>query len=58
VGSYDGITVELSGGRDVMWGSEEDGSLKASVLTALMKARPGAAHFDVSAPTAPAASGS
>jgi cell division protein FtsQ len=58
VRSYDGITVELSGGRDVVWGSEEDGTLKASVLTALMKARPGASHFDVSAPTAPAASGS
>jgi cell division protein FtsQ len=58
VRSYDGITVELSGGRDVMWGSAEDGTRKAAVLTALMKAEPHAEHFDVSAPTAPAASGS
>jgi cell division protein FtsQ len=58
VRSYDGITVELSGGRDVMWGSDEDGAQKASVLTALMKAQPDAEHFDVSAPIAPAASGS
>lgn len=58
VRSYDGITVELSRGRDVMWGSDEQGARKASVLTALMKAQPDATHFDVSAPTAPAASGS
>lgn len=58
VRSYDGITVELTGGRDVMWGSQEDGARKAAVLTALMKAEPDATHYDVSAPTAPAASGS
>jgi len=58
VSSYDAITVELSGGRTVMWGSAENGSEKASVLTALMKAQPDATHFDVSAPNAPAASGS
>lgn len=58
VRSWDGITVELAGGRDVMWGSAQDGAFKASVLTALMKAEPHATHFDVSAPTAPAASGS
>ncbi|HEY5836947.1 cell division protein FtsQ/DivIB [Streptomyces sp.] len=58
VRSYDGITVELSRGRHVVWGSAEDGARKASVLTALLKARPGATHFDVSAPAAPAASGS
>jgi cell division protein FtsQ len=58
VRSYDAITVELTGGRDVMWGSQEDGARKAAVLTALMKAEPHAAHYDVSAPTAPAASGS
>jgi cell division protein FtsQ len=58
VRSYDGITVELSGGREVMWGSADQGPLKGSVLTALMKAEPDAVHFDVSAPTAPAASGS
>lgn len=58
VRSYDAITVELTGGRDVMWGSQDDGARKAAVLTALMKAEPHATHYDVSAPTAPAASGS
>lgn len=58
VRSYDGITVELSRGRSVMWGSAEQGARKAEVLTALLKAEPHASHYDVSAPTAPAASGS
>ncbi|MCT4355231.1 FtsQ-type POTRA domain-containing protein [Streptomyces sp. Je 1-79] len=58
VASYDSITLELSEGRTVFWGSGEDGPVKARVLTALMKAMPKAGHFDVSAPTAPAASGS
>lgn len=58
VRSYDSISLELSGGRTVMWGSSEDGAAKARALTALMKAVPKADHFDVSAPTAPAASGS
>ncbi|MEV8388489.1 MULTISPECIES: FtsQ-type POTRA domain-containing protein [unclassified Streptomyces] len=58
VRSYDSISLELTGGRTVMWGSGEDGTAKARALTALMKAVPRAAHFDVSAPTAPAASGS
>ncbi|WUV76222.1 FtsQ-type POTRA domain-containing protein [Streptomyces sp. NBC_01477] len=58
VRSYDAITVELTGGRDVMWGSQEDAAGKAAVLTALMKAEPDATHYDVSSPTAPAASGS
>ncbi|MDT9687924.1 FtsQ-type POTRA domain-containing protein [Streptomyces sp. P9(2023)] len=58
VASYDSITLELSGGRTVFWGSGEDGAVKARVLAALMKATPKAGHFDVSAPTAPAASGS
>jgi cell division protein FtsQ len=58
VRSYDGITVELTRGREVVWGSAQDGARKAAVLTALAKAQPHAAHFDVSAPTAPAASGS
>jgi cell division protein FtsQ len=58
VGSYDSISVELRGGRTVMWGSGEDGAAKSRALTALMKAVPGAGYFDVSAPTAPAASGS
>lgn len=58
VTSFDSITLELGDDRTVFWGSGEDGALKARVLTALMKATPKAGHFDVSAPTAPAASGS
>ncbi|MFF8292099.1 cell division protein FtsQ/DivIB [Streptomyces sp. NPDC016309] len=56
VRSYDSITLELRGGRTVVWGSGEDGEAKARALVALMKAAPKAGHFDVSAPTAPAAS--
>jgi cell division protein FtsQ len=58
VRSYDSISLELSDGRTVMWGSGENGRAKAVTLTALMKAVPGARHFDVSVPTAPASSGS
>ncbi|MEU9758455.1 FtsQ-type POTRA domain-containing protein [Streptomyces sp. NPDC047985] len=54
--SYDSISLELTRGRTVNWGSGEDGQVKAGVLTALMKAAPQAGHFDVSAPTAPAVS--
>ncbi|GGJ25346.1 cell division protein FtsQ [Streptomyces brasiliensis] len=56
--SYDDISLELSGGRTVAWGSGENGRAKARTLTALMKAASGARHFDVSVPTAPASSGS
>ncbi|MEU6378042.1 cell division protein FtsQ [Streptomyces sp. NPDC046909] len=58
VRSYDDISLELSGGRTVAWGSGEKGAAKARTLTALMKAAPGARYFDVSVPTAPASSGS
>ncbi|MFV5993388.1 cell division protein FtsQ/DivIB [Streptomyces sp. NPDC056231] len=57
VTSYDSISLQLTGGRTVVWGSSEEGAVKARVLTALMKAAPKAGHFDVSAPTAPAVSG-
>ncbi|GGU79290.1 cell division protein FtsQ [Streptomyces filipinensis] len=56
VRSYDTISLELADGRVVAWGSGEDGRAKARALTALMKAAPGARHFDVSVPTAPASS--
>ncbi|HEY9441191.1 MAG TPA: FtsQ-type POTRA domain-containing protein [Streptomyces sp.] len=56
--SFDSISLELTGGRTVTWGSSEEGVVKARVLTALMKAAPKAGHFDVSAPTAPAVSDS
>ncbi|MGR8011088.1 cell division protein FtsQ/DivIB [Streptomyces hypolithicus] len=58
VDSYDSVTLELERGRTVVWGSGEQGAAKARALKALMKAVPGARRFDVSAPTAPAASGS
>ncbi|MCB5169648.1 FtsQ-type POTRA domain-containing protein [Streptomyces bambusae] len=56
--SYDSVVLELTRGRTVVWGSSEQGESKARTLTALMKAAPRAAEFDVSAPTAPAVSGS
>ncbi|NEY35265.1 FtsQ-type POTRA domain-containing protein [Streptomyces sp. PRKS01-65] len=58
VRSYDDISLELRGGRTVAWGSGEKSAAKARALTALMKAEPGARHFDVSVPTAPASAGS
>ncbi|MCQ4081516.1 FtsQ-type POTRA domain-containing protein [Streptomyces sp. RB6PN25] len=58
VESFDGISLELSGGRTVMWGSPQDDAQKAASLLALMKAAGGAKHFDVSAPSDPASSGS
>ncbi|MEV0369478.1 FtsQ-type POTRA domain-containing protein [Streptomyces sp. NPDC050636] len=58
VRSYDSLTLELTGGRTVLWGSEEQGVQKAKVLVALLKAAGDARHFDISVPSAPAVSGS
>ncbi|MFG2211840.1 cell division protein FtsQ/DivIB [Streptomyces sp. NPDC048638] len=58
VASYDSVTLKLTGGRTVVWGSREQGAEKAKVLVALLKAARGAHHFDVAVPSAPAASGS
>ncbi|MFB7500919.1 cell division protein FtsQ/DivIB [Streptomyces sp. NPDC056161] len=58
VASYDAISLELSGGRTVVWGSAENGRAKSRALTALMKAAPDARHFDVTVPTAPASAAS
>lgn len=58
VRSYDSISLELTDGRTVAWGSSGKGRAKARTLTALMKAAPDARHFDVSVPTAPASSAS
>ncbi|MCZ7413773.1 cell division protein FtsQ/DivIB [Streptomyces sp. WMMC897] len=57
VRSFDSVTLELTGDRTVLWGSGEDGAAKAKVLTALMKAEKDAEHYNVSVPSAPAASG-
>jgi cell division protein FtsQ len=54
VRSYDDVTLLLSDGRAVAWGSGEKGAAKARTLTALMKAEPKARYFDVSVPLAPA----
>ncbi|MGW3246329.1 cell division protein FtsQ/DivIB [Streptomyces sp. NPDC001070] len=56
VRSYDDITVELTGGRAVVWGSAEQGAEKAVALTALMKVESDAEFYDVSAPTSPSTS--
>ncbi|MGW0392412.1 cell division protein FtsQ/DivIB [Streptomyces sp. NPDC003042] len=58
VRSYDSVVLQLTKGRTVAWGSGELGDAKGRALTALLKASPKAAHFDVSVPTAPAVSGS
>jgi cell division protein FtsQ len=58
VRSYDDISLELTRGRTVAWGSAEKGTEKARALTALMKAASGAGHFDVSVPTAPSSAAS
>ncbi|MCT2593384.1 FtsQ-type POTRA domain-containing protein [Streptomyces sp. N2-109] len=55
VRSYDSITLVLTQGRTVRWGSSARGAAKAKSLTALMKAAGDAGHFDVSVPSAPAA---
>lgn len=54
VRSYDSITLELTRGRTVLWGSGERGVAKARVLTALLKGAGKAQHFDVSVPGSPA----
>lgn len=58
VRSFDDISLELSGGVTVRWGSSERPRAKAVALAALRKATPKARHFDVSVPSAPASSGS
>ena len=56
VTSYDSITLELAGDRVVRWGSAEESAAKADALEAVMNAAEDATYFDVSAPSAPAAS--
>ncbi|MFF9314382.1 MULTISPECIES: FtsQ-type POTRA domain-containing protein [unclassified Streptomyces] len=58
VRTYDDISLELTDGRTVAWGSGDRSREKARALTALMKAAPDARHFDVSVPSAPASAGS
>lgn len=50
-GSRDSITIPLTDGRRVIWGSAEDSELKAQVVVPLLKVK--AREYDVSAPTHP-----
>ncbi|RRD47540.1 cell division protein FtsQ/DivIB [Tessaracoccus sp. OH4464_COT-324] len=53
--SVDRIEFELQGDRRVIWGSADDGVLKAEVLSGLLKVS--ASVYDVSAPTHPTTRG-
>jgi cell division protein FtsQ len=50
--SADDVSFTL-GGKKVVWGGTSDAELKATVLTALLKAAPRASVYDVSSPHAP-----
>ena len=54
--SRDNVTLGLTGGATVRWGSVEDSDLKARVLEGLTSVK--ATHYDVSAPLLPTTSGS
>jgi cell division protein FtsQ len=49
--SQDSVTLTLSGGRTVLWGSADDSDRKAEVLTVLLRTK--AKVYDVSAPDMP-----
>ncbi|WGL53861.1 FtsQ-type POTRA domain-containing protein [Nocardioides sp. BP30] len=57
VKSVDEISLALSSGKNVQWGSASDSATKAEVLAALMKAKPDARTYDVSVPGQPVTSG-
>jgi len=48
----DSITLQMTDGDTVLWGSDEQSSLKAQVLVPLLKQK--GSHYDVSAPGTPA----
>lgn len=50
--SEDSITLQLTDGDTVFWGSSEQSALKAKVLVPLLKEK--GSHYDVSAPGSPA----
>lgn len=56
VATIDQISLELSDGRTVQWGSAEDSPTKAEVLAALLL-QPRAASYDVSVPSLPTTGG-
>ena len=47
------VTLKLTSGVTVVWGGPDEAGQKASVLSALIKAAPGASVYDVSAPESP-----
>jgi cell division protein FtsQ len=51
----DDVTLTLSSGKTVIWGSAQQSALKAADLGALLKAAPDSAHYDVSSPESPVA---
>ena len=53
--SADDVTLRLSSGTTIVWGSAERASYKALVLTKFMAALPGKDVYDISAPNAPTA---
>lgn len=52
----EGVILQLSGDRQVRWGSAEQLTQKSAVLAALLRSVPRARVYDVSAPSAPTAS--
>lgn len=51
--SGDDVTLRLSDGKSVVWGSEKDSVRKAAVLVRLIAASPESTTFDVSSPAVP-----
>jgi cell division protein FtsQ len=49
----DDVTLTLSSGKSVVWGSPEKSDLKAADLAALLKQAPDASTYDVSSPLSP-----
>jgi cell division protein FtsQ len=49
----DNVTLTLSGGAIVLWGSDEDSAYKGKVLAVLIANQPSASRYDVTAPNAP-----
>jgi cell division protein FtsQ len=47
------VTLKLTSGVTVVWGGPDQPDNKSSVLSALLKAAPGASVYDVSAPNSP-----
>lgn len=56
VRTVDSISLALRGGKHVVWGGSAQSATKAKVLVALMSAKPGVRHYDVSVPGQPVTS--